>query len=508
MTLRHSLLALPCRIRDFRIKMKKHFSAILILGLALCLGLSNCAVNPVTKKQQFVLMSEEQELTIGKRMDPQIIKEYGLYDDTGLQEYVDMIGQKIAEKSDRPELFYHFKVLDSPVINAFALPGGYIYITRGILAVLNNEAQLAGVLGHEAGHVTARHAVRQYTQAQSYQALATLASIFVPEFRSRELQQLADIAAVGIIRGYGREMEMESDRLGIKYSYNAGYNPKAVPDFLSVLKLVSKEQEDSFFHGFFATHPDTARRIKVANMKAKNLVTKEKSDKPVFNTDKYLNQIEGLIYGENPKEGIINDRLFQHPVMRFEITYPEGWKIYNNKAAVIAKDKEKDEKYISQLTIEVLGKRTSTEIYAKKFFKRNNIKPINTSNEIINGLDAYLATFEQKDKKSKLLKVLAAFILWQNKMFLLTGFSEKEDYNEGEKYFTQIMHSFKGLSKTEVGSIKPERIKIYTVSDGDTIKSIAHKYNRDPKKIALINGFKKDNALLKVGKKIKVLANF
>lgn len=487
---------------------KKKFLLIIILGLSLFIGLYGCATNPVSDKKQFVLMSEEQELAIGKSMDPKIIKEYGLYDDPELQSYVDMIGQKIAKKGERPELFYHFKVLNDPVINAFALPGGYIYITRGILALLNSEAELAGVLGHEVGHVTARHAVQQYTQAQSYQIMATVASIFVPEFRNRSLQQLADIAATGIIRGYGREMEMESDRLGIKYSYRARYNPKAVPDFLSILKLASKGKEKKgVFHGMFATHPDTTERINAAKERVNNLLAKKNPEGLSFHTDRYLNNIKGLIYGSDPKEGVTNGRVFQHPVMQFEITYPEGWKIFNTKSAVISKDKEKDEKYASQLMMETLGKRISTKSYAKKFFKRNRIKPLNAKKVEINGLEAYITTFERKHRNS-MMKVMAAFILWQDKMFFISGSSKVEDFRTGKKFFTQIIHSFRGLSKKEADSIKPERIKIYIAQEGDTIKSVAKKYEKDPQTIALINGYEKDDISLEAGKKIKVLANY
>ena len=488
--------------------MKTYFLKIVVLGLGLFIGLYSCATNPVTQKEQFVLMSEEQELAIGKKMDPQIIKEYGLYDDLELQNYVDEVGQKIAQKGDRPELFYHFKVLNDPIINAFALPGGYIYITRGILALLNSEAELAGVLGHEVGHVTARHAVRQYTQAQSYQIMTTVASIFVPEFRSRELQQLADIAATGIIRGYGREMEMESDRLGIKHSYEAGYNPEAVPDFLSILKLASKEKDQKgVFHGLFSTHPDTVKRINVAKKRVNDLLAKKNTKGLNVNAEQYLNQITGMIYGSDPKEGVINGRVFQHPAMRFEVTYPEGWKIYNTKSAVVSKDKEKDEKYVSQLMMETLGKRTTAKSYAEKFFKRNRIKPLSGKNVKINGLDAYVTTFKDTQRKAPMM-VLAAFILWEDKMFFLSGFSKINDFSTGEKFFSQISHSFRGLSRKEVSSIKPERIKIYTSQKGDTIKSIAKKYEKDPQTIALLNGHEKDDIALEAGMKIKVLANY
>lgn len=483
-------------------EMKKYFSSIFIFALSLCIGLYSCATNPVTQKQQFVLMSERQELTIGRAMDPQIIKKYGLYDDFKLQEYVNEVGQKLAMTSERPALYYHFKVLDSPVINAFALPGGYVYVTRGILALLNNEAELAGVLGHEVGHVTARHAVQQYTQTQSYQILATVASIFVPEFRNRDLQQLANVVATGIIRGYGRKMEMESDRLGMKYSFKTGYNPNAVPDFLKVLKLVTKEDEKESFHGFFATHPETSERIYAAQEKAKALLAGKNSADLAFNSDRYLNHIEGLIYGEDPKEGVISGRMFQHSGMQFEITYPEEWKIYNTKKAVVAKDKEKRGKYTSQLTVDILRKRITPELYAMMFFRRNRIRPLNAYLTKINNLEAYIAEYQIRNRK-----VLMAFILWQDRMFLFRGFSSIQDYRIGKKYFTQILHSFRGLSKDEAASIKPVRIKIYTVQHGDTIKSIAKKYNNDPQKIASINGFEKDDIPLKAGKKIKVLAN-
>ena len=255
---------------------------LLILSLALSL-LAGCAQNPVTGQSDFVMMSEEQEIALGRQYNEQVIKnQYHVYESKPLQDYVDRIGQKLAKYSHRPQLKYHFTVLDTPEINAFALPGGYVFITRGILAYLNSEAELAAVMGHEIGHVTARHSVRQYSAAQAANIGLTIASIFVPEINTNVGQNLANIMGGALLSGYGREQELEADRLGAQYLARADYDPQAIIRVLRVLKnqeledeKLAKEEgrEPRRYSGLFATHPDNDTRLKEVVGEADKLAT-------------------------------------------------------------------------------------------------------------------------------------------------------------------------------------------------------------------------------------------
>jgi predicted Zn-dependent protease len=213
--------------------MLRYASSILLLAL---LALSGCATNPVSGKKEAVLMSEQKEIEIGRELNPEVRKRYGVYDNHALQDYVQGVGQKLAGLSHRPGLIYRFSVLDSNEVNAFALPGGYIYITRGLLAYLNSEAELAAVLGHEIGHVTARHAVRQYTTAMAANIGYTIGSIFVPQIGNQGVGNLFNVLGTALVRGYGRQHELESDRLGAQYLAHAGYDPQAMLQVLEVLK--------------------------------------------------------------------------------------------------------------------------------------------------------------------------------------------------------------------------------------------------------------------------------
>jgi predicted Zn-dependent protease len=207
-----------------------------LVGALLFLTLAGCAQNPVTGESNFVMLSEDSEIAIGRENHPKIIKQYGRYDNEALQTYVQAIGERLANASHRSELIYRFTVLDSPVINAFALPGGYIYITRGLMAYLNSEAELAAVLGHEIGHVTARHGVRQQSAAQAANLGYTLGAILLPQLRNRSSQQLFNVLGGALLSGYGREHELEADALGAEYLARTGYDSRAMIDVIRVLK--------------------------------------------------------------------------------------------------------------------------------------------------------------------------------------------------------------------------------------------------------------------------------
>jgi len=315
----------------------------LVLPL-LCLAalLSGCATNPVTGDQDLVFMSEQDEIQLGKQVQQQVLQQYHVYNDVELQNYVQYVGDKLAGKSHRPNLDYTFTVLDSDEVNAFALPGGHVYITRGIMAYLNSEAQLAAVLGHEIGHVTARHAVRQQSASQLAGLGAALGAALIPGMSQYAGQQLTGMIGTALLRGYGREHELEADRLGAQYLARSGYDPDAMLDVIRTLKSQeafevrlarAENREPHVYHGLFASHPDNDTRLKQVVASAEQY----KTEKTTFigSTD-YLRRIDGLTFGESTSNGIIKDRNFYHGAMNFAMRFPQGWQIRNLPDRVMA----------------------------------------------------------------------------------------------------------------------------------------------------------------------------
>src|SRR5919198_2059291 len=211
-------------------------------SLVFAAALTACATNPATGKKQISLMSEEQEIALGQQSDPEVKREMGVYGDSRLQEYVQGIGMKLARASERPNLPWHFTVVDSPAVNAFALPGGYIYITRGILPFLQDEAQLAGVLGHEIGHVTARHASQQYSRATGAQLGLIFSSVLLPQ--TRPFTQLGESGLGLLMLKYSRDDEAQADSLGVKYVARSGWDPDGIPQMLTTLGRIEETSDN------------------------------------------------------------------------------------------------------------------------------------------------------------------------------------------------------------------------------------------------------------------------
>ncbi len=277
-----------------------------------------CAVNPVTGRHQLALLSAEQEVNLGAHEHPGILKQYGELQAPAVREYVARVGRQLAARSHRPELDYHFTVLDSPVLNAFALPGGYVYVTRGLLAELNNEAELAGVIGHEIGHVTARHGVTRYTQQAGYQLLRGVALALEP--RLANWTQLSDLAFTATVRGYGRKEELQSDELGLEYAAAAGYDTSQLHHFFETLQRRERDADGGGFHGLFATHPETAQRIE--RMRA---LERARPGGKLVGRAAYLRAIDGIPVGPAPDQGrVVNNRYLnlRHDV---GLTIPTGW---------------------------------------------------------------------------------------------------------------------------------------------------------------------------------------
>jgi predicted Zn-dependent protease len=309
------------------------------------IAMTGCATNPVTGKADVVTMSAAQEIEIGRKMHPQILQQYGRYSDEALQAYVNETGQRIAKASHLPNLQFTFTVLDSEEINAFALPGGYVYVTRGIMAYLNSEAELVAVLGHEVGHVTARHAVRQQTGATAAGVGATLIGVLTG---SGDLANIANMAGTALVRGYGRDMELEADSIGAEYLARLGYDPEAMIDVVRLLKnqemlevQIARQEgrEPRVYHGVFSTHPDNDTRLKEVVASAGKAASGESRPD---GRDAYLRRIEGLPLGPSREQGAVRGSRFYHGTLGMTVAFPSGWAVQNLPRKVVATSPQKD----------------------------------------------------------------------------------------------------------------------------------------------------------------------
>lgn len=312
---------------------------VLLAASGALLGLGSCAVNPVSGRQQLSLMSEAQEIQTGRQGDAEVRRQYGVYDDPALQARVAEIGRGLSEHSHRPALPYRFTVLDSKEVNAFALPGGPVYITRGLVAYLNSEAQLAAVLGHEVGHVTARHGAQRYSADLATRIGVALFSVLSPE-AARAGQSLISPLATAWLRGYGREQELEADRLGAEYLARTGRPPQAMIEVIGVLKnqeSFDAEQarregrEARAYHGVFATHPDNDTRLREVIDEVRHLA---RGDLQEQSPGAFVASLEGLVWGDSPDQGLIRDGVFRHGPLGLGMQLPGGWRVQNSRDAL------------------------------------------------------------------------------------------------------------------------------------------------------------------------------
>jgi predicted Zn-dependent protease len=352
-----------------------HLARRTTLLLVIAFLVSSCAVNPVTGEQDLVLMSEEQELSLGRSTHGEILQEYGEYKNSNLAKYVQKVGDRVAKSSHRPDLLYRFTVLDSPQVNAFALPGGYIYVTRGILSYLNTEDDLAAVLAHEIGHVTARHAVRQHSTS----TLTSVAgAILASQAGVQGAGDIANILGTALVRGYGREHELEADRLGAEYLVRAGYDPDAMLNVIRVLKdqeqfeaeLARLEKRDPrSYHGLFSTHPDNDRRLQSIIQASKKI--RPTKDMPGKGEGNYLEMIDGITFGSSAGEGVIRGQQFYHQELDFTLTFPDGWRIKNRPERVVATSASNDGMMV--LTVHERNRRITPQQFMRKRLELNNL---------------------------------------------------------------------------------------------------------------------------------------
>jgi predicted Zn-dependent protease len=449
-----------------------HFAVLLCAALAL----AGCARNPVTGGSDVTMVSEKGEIEQGRKAHEQVIKFFGVYEDQALQDYVNEIGQNLARLSHRPELEWHFTVVDAEDINAFALPGGYIYITRGIMTYLNSEAELAAVLGHEIGHVTARHSVRQQSQSMLTGILATTAAIFSG---SRAVADLASIGGSALLRGYGREMELEADRLGAEYIGKAGYEPKAIIDVVGVLKnqeifemdrAREEGREPRIYHGVFSTHPSADTRLQQAVEVASNGIAKNVQGR--VGKEDYFKRIEGMPFGTSRAQGIVRDNRFYHADLGMTLAFPSGWVVLNQRNRLLAHTRTHDG--VIQMTADPYDSKLSPRLFLEKELRGRGLS--GGQELTINGMQAYTAVTRNGSPLDGGAGPVRYTVIYKDKLaFVFAGASRSSSNGlpSQDRIFVSTAQTLRNLKPSEFALAEPYRIRIVNADQDTKIAALA-----------------------------------
>ena len=437
-----------------------------------------CATNPATGKKQLMLVSEGQEAAMGKEADEQFHGLYGDFPNRELQAYVESVGRPLAAASERPALPWTFRVVDDAQVNAFALPGGYVYVTRGILAHMNSEAELAAVLGHEIGHVTARHSA----SAQSKQLLGTV-GLGVGMILSPTLRQGGDTLsqAFGLVfLKFGRDQESQADQLGLRYIARKDYNPQEMLDVFRMLDGVNTAAGGERLPNWLSTHPAPPNRL--ADMKKsiqEQGITGTRVGRPEF-----IRQLDGMVFGENPREGFFREQSFYHPEMAFRMVFPRGWETQNERQAVSSISSAKDA--IVQLALA----QGEPEVAANAFARQQGVQAGSIERGDVNGSFAASLEFQVQDQQNAVLQGIVTFVKHGTNTFQLLGYAPQPRYSAYRSTFAAWIRSFSRLTDQRILSVRPMELRIETLRSAATIAGLARDWNSPvkPEALALING--------------------
>ncbi|QNH06202.1 M48 family metalloprotease [Pseudomonas sp. B11D7D] len=434
----------------------------------ICSWLAGCAVNPATGRTDFVMMSERQELDLGARYNQEILKQYPRYEDAKLQAYIQRVGERVARSSHRNQLNYVFTLVDSPDVNAFALPGGYIYIHRGLLAYLNSEAELAAVLGHEVGHVTARHSVRQQSQSTAWGLLGQAAAIGTGVGAVGDLTSAMGNA---FVRGYGRDMELEADGLGAQYLARGGYDPQAMIEVVKVLKgqedfaraQAAKRGEAPTaggYHGLFDTHPDNDRRLQEVIGPASALVGGNQE----VGRDNFLQMLDGLVFGDSAASGIRRGRNFYHGELDFALTYPQGWQLVNRPDVLIGHTA--DEQAFIAMTLEAADKRLSPAEFLRK---RVGSQRLVAGEELrVGALQGYTAVLQGQAARR-----VAVIYRGDNAYLFVAAVKGRASLETEDQHFLDVIRSYRPLKAAERKLAEPVRLHLVRAKSGQSLSALA-----------------------------------
>lgn len=454
----------------------KVFCKSLLLGFsALSLILTGCSTNPATGEQQFDgLMSRESEASIGAEQHTQIIKEYGgVYNNAALQSYVNSIGQKVARNTERPEVNYTFTLLDSPVVNAFALPGGYVYVTRGLLAVANDEAELASVLGHEVGHITARHQAARYSQSLLTSLGATVIGAAVGD---ANISRALGVGNNLYISSYSRDQESQADQLGIRYLDRSGYDTTAMAGFLSSMGQYTTtesriEGKDDQQFSYFSSHPQTADRVARATAESARYPKGPENR----NRDKYMSMIRGMTYGDSADQGFTRGNDFYHPKLGFAFSVPDGYSIVNQPNQVAAMSK--DGTVILLDMAKNKGSQSPSDYMAHEWMRgeRASKPEAITISGMPAATDQFAGTLNGRPVNIRVVAIQwspSQVFRFQMAMPQGVGARTVEDLK-------RTTYSFHRMTEAERSQVKPQSVQIVTAKSGDTSETLARRMSVD-----------------------------
>lgn len=434
--------------------------------VGLLVAVAGCAVNPATGQRQLMLVSEGQEIGIGQQADPEIVAAYGQYPDSAIQAYVRGIGGRLAAQSERPGLPWTFRVLDDPVVNAFALPGGFNYITRGILVYFNSEAEMVAVMGHELGHVTARHGAQQATQQQLAQVGLIAGTILVPKF-----EDFAGLAQAGLglmFLSFSRGDETQADELGLRYMYRLGYDPREMPKVFAMLESVSQASGGGRLPQWLSTHPNPENRLQHINALIAQLP--QDFSGRLIRHDEYIRRLDGITYGANPREGFFRESLYLHPDLRFQVQFPAGWQTSNQKSAVLAQSPQKDA--LMQLT--AAGESTPAAAL-QTFLSQQGVTSAGISSTTVNGLPAASAAFQATSQQATLAGLVGA-IQYNGSVYRLLSYSSQAAWANYEAAARAWVRSFQPLTDAAALAVQPLKIQIVRADRAMTLAQFNQRY--------------------------------
>lgn len=458
------------------------------------ISLAACAINPVTGDRQLALVSESQEIQIGRNVAAQAEQQFGLVEDAALQAYVHRLGSQLAQASERPELPWTFRVADDPTPNAFAAPGGFIFVTRGLLVLLRNEAELVSILGHEIGHVTARHSVAMMSRAQ----LAQL-GLGIGAMMSESVAQFGDLAAGGLqllFLSYGRDAERQADDLGYRYALEQGYDVREMVNVFAALQQSAQLAGQSPVPSWLASHPYPEDRIARID---KRLATLPAAAPPRrIGEDEYLARIDGLVYGVNPRDGYFEANRFIHPELAFRIDFPRGWRMQNLTQAVVAGSPGEDA--LIQLML-VPG--TFREA-ADAFFAQQGLSAGRVNSQQVNGLPAITGAFEVQTGQARLGGVVA-FVALDGRTYRILAYTPAAKQAAYEQAFRATLNSFARLTNPAALARQPQRLAIVRVRHAMTVTEFnkAHPSTVSLDELAMINQMAGPQAVMPANFKAK-----